>query len=43
MVAAYQAWLTAAQADAEYQFSMDGYAEHAANNDYEFTEDGKQK
>ena len=40
MPAGYQTWLKDTQSDAEYQFSLEGYAEHAEANAREFTEDG---
>lgn len=41
MEAAYETFIRAAVADAEYQYSMEGYAEMAEANDYDFTEDGE--
>lgn len=40
MNAAFDTWLKAAQSDAQHQFSMEGYAEHCAGNDYEFYKNG---
>ena len=41
MQAAFQTWLKDAQSDAEHQFSLEGYAEQAEVNNFEFTENGK--
>jgi hypothetical protein len=37
----FQSWLTAAQADAEYQFSDEAFAETCEANSYEFDEAGR--
>ena len=41
MNAAFETWLKAAQSDARYQFSTEGYAEHCEANRYEFYENGR--
>ena len=39
--AGIQSWQKAAQADAEYQYSEEGYKDLCEANDYEFYEDGR--
>jgi hypothetical protein len=41
--AGFQSLLRAAQADAEHQFSIEGYAEHCEANEYTFEEDGSMR
>lgn len=41
LMAGYKSWYKAANADAEHQFSIEGFAEHCEGNDYIFDETGK--
>lgn len=41
MQAAFESWIEACHQDAEYQFSEEGYGEHAEANNLEFSEEGR--